>query len=126
MEIKRNTVQKQLIFNAVKELNSHATAEQVVAYLLEKHPAIGRATVYRNLNRMTESGELIKIASCYGSTHYDHNSYAHTHFICKDCKRIFDIDADYSHLLEMHNNKEGFDITGFHVTFSGICWKCKK
>jgi len=69
---KRNTVQRQLIFDAVKELNIHATAEQVIEYLAKKHPSIGRATVYRNLNTMSESGELLRIGSFYGSTHYDH------------------------------------------------------
>ena len=125
MKNKRNTVQRQLILSAIQELDIHATAEQVVAYLSEKHPAIGRATVYRNLSQMSESGELLKIASYYGSTHYDHNCHPHSHFVCGDCKRVFDIEGDFSDVGNRIANTEGIDITGFHISFSGTCWDCK-
>jgi len=122
---RRNTVQRQLILDAIAELDIHATAEQVVAHLLERQPAIGRATVYRNLNYMAESGEILKIASIYGSTHYDHNCHDHSHFICGSCKRVIDIEGDYSDIASRPKNTVGFDITGCHVSFSGICWDCK-
>jgi len=70
---KRNTIQKQLVLDAVKELNIHATAEQVFEYVVKKHTSISKATVYRNLSQMAESGELLNIGSFYGSAHYDHN-----------------------------------------------------
>ena len=124
MKNKRKTVQQQLIFDAVKELNIHATAEQVVAYLAEKHPAIGRATVYRNLSYMSETGELLKIPSYYGSTHYDHNCHFHSHFVCGECKRVFDIEGDFSDIGDKLAT-EGVDITGVHISFSGVCWDCK-
>jgi len=124
--MKRKTVQKQLILDAVKELNIHATAEQVISHLSKKYPAIGRATIYRNLNHMTESGELLKIESIYGTTHYDHNCHDHSHFICGICKRVIDIEGDYYDVLSRPKNTEGFDITGCHISFSGICWDCKK
>jgi Fe2+ or Zn2+ uptake regulation protein len=125
MEARRNTVQRQLIIDAVRELNIHATAEQVVGYLAEKHPAIGRATVYRNLSQMSEAGELLKIVSHYGSTHYDHNCHSHSHFVCGDCKQVFDIEGDFSDIGNLEIDAKGFDITGFHITFSGKCWDCK-
>jgi len=126
METKRNTVQRQLIFNAVKELDIHATAEQVVAYLAEKHPAIGRATVYRNLNQLAESGELLRVGSFYGSTHYDHNCHEHYHLVCSSCRRVFDVEGSLSGVFERFKNTDGFDIDDVHVSFSGLCWECKK
>ena len=125
MKNKRKTVQQQLIFDAVKELDIHATAEQVVDYLAEKHPAIGRATVYRNLSHMSESGVLLKIPSYYGSTHYDHNHRPHSHFVCGICRCVVDIDGDFSDVCEKFAKTEGVDITGMHISFSGTCWKCK-
>ena len=125
MKNKRKTVQQQLIFDAVKELDIHATAEQVVAYLAEKHPAIGRATIYRNLSHMSESGDLLKIPSYYGSTHYDHNCHLHSHFVCGCCKRVVDIEGDFSDIGDRLAKAEGVDITGLHISFSGTCWDCK-
>jgi len=122
---KRNTVQRQLIFDAVKALNIHATAEQVIEYLAKKHPTIGRATVYRNLNYMSESGELLRIGSFYGSTHYDHNCHEHYHFICSNCRRIIDVEGSLADVFERFRNTEGIDITDCNISFSGMCWECK-
>ena len=122
---KRNTVQRQLIFDAVKELNIHATAEQVVEYLAEKHPSIGRATVYRNLNYMSESGELLRIGSFYGSTHYDHNCHEHYHFVCSNCRRIVDVEGSLADVFDRFKGTEGIDITDCNISFSGLCWECK-
>jgi Fe2+ or Zn2+ uptake regulation protein len=122
---KRKTVQRQLIFDAVKELNIHATAEQVVEYLAQKHPSIGRATVYRNLNYMAETGELLRIGSFYGSTHYDHNLHEHFHFVCSQCRKIFDIEGCLSDVFNRFKQTQGFDITDCNISFGGLCWECK-
>ena len=125
MEGKRNTVQRQLILNAVKELDIHATAEQVVEHLAKTHPAIGRATVYRNLSTMADSGELLRVGNFHGSTHYDHNCHEHYHFVCDNCKRVIDIEGSPSNILDKFKNIEGFDITACNLSFSGLCWSCK-
>ena len=110
----------------MKELNSHATAEQVFDYVAAKYPSISRATVYRNLNQMTESGELLNIGSVDGSSHYDHNCQNHYHFVCDKCKRIFDINEYFPDIPGRIKNPDGFDITGHNITFNGLCWDCKK
>jgi len=125
MKHKRNTIQRQLILSAVKELNIHATAEQVVKHLAKSYPTIGRATVYRNLNSLAESGDLIRVGSLCGSTHYDHNCHEHYHFVCDKCRQVFDVAKSVSDIREMFRNTEGFDITDCNISFSGICWKCK-
>ena len=122
----RNTIQRQLIIDAVKELDIHATAEQVVEYLSKKHPAIGRATIYRNLNQMAQAGKLLKIDSFYGSTHYDHNCHEHYHFMCNDCNQIIDVEGDLTDVIKKFNNTNGFDIIDCNISFSGLCWKCKE
>ena len=125
MASKRNTIQRQLILNAVEELNIHATAEQVLDHIVQKHPSIGRATVYRNLNQMSEAGDLLKVCSYNGSTHYDHNCHEHYHFICKNCKRIFDVEGRIPNVMDSIEKTEGFDITDCNISFSGLCWACK-
>jgi len=125
MDNKRNTVQRQLILDAVKELCIHATAEQIYECVIKKYKSISKATVYRNLNQMAESGELLNIGSFYGSAHYDHNCHEHYHLICEGCKQIFDIDGTFSDIISNVNVTAGFDITGCRVSFTGICRRCK-
>ena len=126
MSSRRTTIQRQLVLNAVKELDIHATAEQVYAHIIKQHPNIGRATVYRNLHQLVEAGEITDIGNFYGSTHYDHNNHKHYHFICANCKKIFDVEGDLSYVCDNIKQSEGFDITDINISFSGLCWECKK
>jgi len=125
MEARRNTVQRQIIIEAVERLNTHATATEVVEYLIKTHPAIGRATIYRNLSQMADAGELLRIDSFHGATHYDHNCHPHYHFECNSCGKIFDVEGDISNILEQFKNNKDFDITECNVSFKGVCWDCK-
>ena len=125
MDTKRNTVQRQLILNAVKELDIHASAEQVFEYVARKHPSISKATVYRNLRQMAESGELLNIGCFYGVAHYDHHCHEHYHFICENCRRVFDVDGKFSEMIDKIETADQFDIKYCHVSFSGLCRDCK-
>ena len=53
--MKRNTIQRTLVLEAVNHLRSHATAEEVYDAIVQQHPHISKGTVYRNLNQ-TEIG----------------------------------------------------------------------
>jgi len=125
MNIKRNTIQKQLIFDAVKALNIHATAEQVYEYIAKENPSISKATVYRNLSQMAEAGTLLNIGSFFEATHYDHNVHKHYHFACKACNAVFDVDGDFPDLINLLEKTEKFDVTNCNISFSGLCKKCK-
>lgn len=124
MESKRNTIQRRLIFDAVRELNIHATAEQVYDYVSEKYPAISKATVYRNLSQMADSGELLNIGNFYGSAHYDHNCHRHYHFICEKCGKVYDIDGFEPDIDGCNLAMDGFEVRSHTLTFSGYCPDC--
>jgi len=123
--VQRNTIQRQLTYDAVKELNIHATAEQVYEHITKKHPTVSRATVYRNLNQMSESGELLNIGSFYGATHYDHNCHHHYHFVCEACRRVFDMPLTTPTVPNKASALDGFEIKGHSLSFHGLCRDCK-
>jgi len=122
---KRNTIQRQLILDALKKLNIHATAEQVYDYVVTEHPSISKATVYRNLNYMVESDELLNIGSFHGATHYDHNCHEHHHFICDCCERVFDVNNYLPDIRGQLADMDGFEIRGYTLNFNGLCRDCK-
>lgn len=124
MDHRRNTIQRNAILETVRELNTHATAEEVYARVVTKYPTISKATVYRNLGQMAEAGELLNIGCFYGSAHYDHNLHEHYHFICEKCKRVFDVDEFKPALAEQITDMDDFVITGHQLTFSGLCREC--
>ena len=115
-----------MILEAIKKLDIHATAEQVYEYVVIEHPSISKATVYRNLSQMAEAGELVNIGSFYGATHYDHNCHQHYHFVCDDCKRIFDINGCLPlEFCDRIANMDGYEIRGHNLNFNGLCRDCK-
>ncbi|MCL2807586.1 MAG: transcriptional repressor [Coriobacteriia bacterium] len=124
MTVKRNTIQRQLVLDAVCELASHPTAEQVYEYVVDKHPSISKATVYRNLSMLSEYGELLNIGSFHGSIHYDHNCSYHCHFICENCKQVFDISTQLPNVFDDLREMHGFEIKGHSLSFNGLCPNC--
>ena len=78
--------QREIIYNTLKSNPIHPTAETVHSLLRETNPNISLATVYRNLNQLSDIGEIKKIDGLESSSHYDHQTHAHYHFICNICK----------------------------------------
>lgn len=122
---KRNTVQRTLVLEAVKELQCHATADEIYTVIAKKHPDISKATVYRNLNLLSEMGEIRKREVPGGADRYDHQCDEHYHIRCLECGRIFDVDMAFMADLEKNiRNAHGFAFMGHDVMFKGICPDC--
>lgn len=124
---KRNTVQRSLVLNAVKELRCHATADEVYSMIAKSHPDISRGTVYRNLNFLSEIGEIRKREIPGGADRYDHLCHDHYHVTCLQCGRIFDVDMEFIAGLEQNiRDTHGFQFTGHDIVFKGICRECNR
>ena len=123
----RNTIQRSLVLEAVNKLHCHATADEIYREIIKTHPHISRATVYRNLNLLSDRGEIRKMEIPGGNDCFDHLLHDHCHVRCERCGRIFDVDMEYIYGLE-HNIKDthGFDFTGYDIIFRGICPECKR
>ena len=75
----RNTIQRQLVLSAVRQLQNHPTADEVYQEVQKSCPTISRATVYRNLKLLAEEGE-IRLRNISGSPErYDHICGNHYH-----------------------------------------------
>ena len=123
--MKRDTVQRSIILETVKHIHSHPTADEVYKAVLEENPTIGRATVYRNLNKLCEEGVLKKREIPNDADHFDMNCSNHYHGKCVKCGKIFDIEMDYIPEIEKYLNKEtDFKIAEYDITFKGYCKDC--
>ena len=120
--VKRNTIQRTLVFETVNKLQNHATADEIYDAIISEHPNISRATVYRNLNLLSEMGEIRKLEIPGGPDRFDHCVDNHCHVKCERCGRLFDVDMDYISGLESNiRDTRGFDFTGYDIIFRGIC-----
>lgn len=125
--IKRNTIQRALVLEAVNELKCHATADQIYNAIVNEHPHISRGTVYRNLNQLSESGEIRKLEIPDGADRFDHRCHDHYHARCLKCGQVFDVEMEYIKDLEKKiKDTHGFEFSGHDIMFKGICPECKK
>ena len=124
---KRSTIQRSLVLEAVRALKSHATADEIYDVLVKKHPNISRGTVYRNLNLLSEIGEIRKMEMPSGADRFDHECHEHYHARCIKCGRVFDVEMTFITDLEKNiKDTHGFAFTGHDIIFKGICLACKQ
>ena len=76
---RHNTIQRSLVLDVVNRLKSHATADEVYAEVAATHPNISKATVYRNLNLLSEMGMIRKLEIQGGADRFDHICKEHCH-----------------------------------------------
>lgn len=125
--LKRNTIQRALVLEAVNRLKSHATAAEIYEAISKDHPSVGRATIYRNLNQLAEDGLIRKMVIPGGPDRYDHLCHRHYHAMCEGCGKVFDIDMPYIGDLEKRiRDAHGFAVSGHNIMFNGLCPKCQK
>lgn len=123
---RRNTIQKELILNAVMEMHRHVTAEEVYNYVKNEHSTIGKGTVYRNLNILAGEGRIRKVEIPGGADCFDFMLKKHYHVKCIKCGRVFDVDMDEIKELESFiHDKQGFEFLDYDILFKGICRECQ-
>ena len=125
--MRRHTIQRWLVLKAVNKLQCHATADEIYEEIVAEHPNVSRATVYRNLKLLSETGDIRKIEIPGGADCFDHLCHDHCHVKCEKCGRVFDVDMEYIIGLEKNiRNDRGFSFTGYDILFRGICPNCQE
>ncbi len=122
---KRNTIQKKLVLDAVLRLADHPTAEQVYAEVVKEHPTVSKATVYRNLNGLSQSGVLRHIPMPDGADRFDHRLTPHAHIECTVCGRVCDAFVEDDAGLDAQVERQtGFRRATHELMFRGVCPGC--
>lgn len=122
----RNTVQKQIILDSIKNTKIHPTASDLYDMLSKVDNTIGKSTIYRNLNQMVDNGDIKIITTHNGSKRYDGDMEDHDHFICSKCGRVLDLSNDTSNDATPIEKKYKFKIVNKNTIYEGICENCLK
>ena len=126
----RVTAQRQAIVDAVFATEEHFTAEQLLAWARERDKSVSRATVYRTLPLLTESGLVREMDFGKDYKFYDPN-YAdhphHSHLICGDCEKIVEFESEKIDKLENEiSQKLGFSVKAQRLQITGACETMRK
>lgn len=127
----RNTRPRKLIAEHLIELadsGADFTVEDLWQELRQAEPGIGRATVYRAIEKLVERKLLVRIEFADGTHHYRicGRSEHHHHLTCTQCHRVVDIDiclpADQFAAV---GKQADFVIEGHSLTLFGRCNHCR-
>ena len=125
--IARNTIQKQLVLEAICALKNHPTVDEVYKYIAEKYPGISKGTVYRNINTLVNAGMLARIVCPLGPDRFDDVTQKHYHINCKQCGSFTDVPLDYHiHLDNLVSDLTGYKIDSHDIVFNGLCPVCRQ
>jgi len=125
--VKRNTIQRQMVYAAVTKHGNHPTAEDVYDIVTNEYPDISKGTVYRNLNALYNSGLVGCVTMPNGANRYDHILSKHYHMLCTECGEFHNLqEVKYDHVLDKEvTEKTGFKLRSHAIVFSGICPACQ-
>ena len=126
----RLTAQRQAIIDTAFSTRQHFTAEQLLAWSRRRDKSVSRATVYRTLPLLTESGLVREMDFGKDYKFYDPN-YAehphHNHIICQDCEKIVEFDSPKIERLESEiSQRLGFSVKTHRLQITASCEELKK
>ncbi|MCR4600943.1 MAG: transcriptional repressor [Clostridia bacterium] len=117
-------------------LNEHSeqrfTAKEVYESVAGRVNGINRTTVYRNLDRLCETGELLRFRepnqdSWYFQYSREHdNCDEHMHARCSICGRVFHLEKPFVSRFEKDLLEEyGLDLEPSQTVIIGKCSECR-
>ncbi len=122
----RETRQRRIVYETVKNTYSHPTADWVFEQVRQTLPKVSLGTVYRNLNVLKDEGRVREIHGNDRRAHYDADISPHGHFICEECDQIIDVRGiekiDWRPLKDL----VGCEVTEQKVVFGGRCAGCQQ
>lgn len=123
------TPERQLILEEVSKTHRHFEAEDIVIGLRSRGKRVSRASIYRTLPLLVESGLLREVHSAEKHSHYEHvfGHDHHDHLICTQCGRT--IEFCESRIEEMQDSicrVYGFQPARHKLEIIGVCDECPK
>ena len=117
------TPQRLAILDYLEETRTHPSAEEIYRAVHKRFPTMSFATVYTTLEALKQRGRVMELAIEPNKKRFDYHTEPHHHMVCTQCKRVVDIHREFPLALPSAE-KQGFQVTGNHIEFYGICPRC--
>jgi Fur family transcriptional regulator, ferric uptake regulator len=127
----RSTLPRQVIARSLIRLGKSGavfSAEDLIRKLHKSNPRIGRATVYRSMEKLVGMKALDRIDFADG-THYYRlcgSGAHHHHLACTKCHRVVELDfCLQENQIAAIGRQQSFAIEDHAITLFGICKACQ-
>jgi Fe2+ or Zn2+ uptake regulation protein len=128
----RPTPARIAILTHLREARDHPTVDGLRAALREHHHDLGQATVYQNLERLTDAGLVARFLDGAGLLRFDANRTRHHHLLCTVCGRITDVTLEPGEARSVDRlaagvseKKQGWAIAESQLEMRGVCPSCR-
>lgn len=123
----RMTAARQVILQVLLACEGHVTADELVALVHEENPGIGRMTVYRTLELLSELGLIRPVYQGTGAAHYIlmHGGHHH-HLVCSVCHQVIEFDdCVLGEIERLICNRYQFEVQSHLLELYGKCPDCQ-
>jgi Fur family transcriptional regulator, ferric uptake regulator len=128
----RNTEQRRIVLEKLIEIERTGeafSAENFWQELRKTNPHIGRATIFRLIEKLEELKALDRIEFADGTHCFRicSSDGHHHHLTCTECRRIIELESCIpEEQISAIEKQANFEINGHSLTFFGRCENCKK
>ena len=119
------TRQRGIILEELRKITTHPSAAEIYERVRKHLPRISLGTVYRNLEILSELGEIQKLEAGSSMKRFDGNPVSHYHIRCICCDRV--VDAPVEPLINTSKDiheATNYKIIGHRFEFIGVCPAC--
>ena len=123
----RMTRQREVILEEIRREKIHASADEIYEMVRKRLPRISLGTVYRNLEILSELGEIRKLELGGDIKRFDWDPSKHYHIRCMNCGRVDN--APIAPLKKVEDELYGatvYTIIGHRLVFEGLCPACTR
>ncbi len=122
----RYSKQREMVQTILNKKNYHPTVDELYDIVRVKYPKVSLATIYRNVEQLTDMGNIWKIEIPNEPARYDGNMEKHHHVKCTKCGSVNDVwmKNKLEDLIDLKEIEDNFSITGYKIEFEGICDSC--
>lgn len=123
------TPERQLILEEIFQTHRHFEAEDIVMGLRGRGKRVSRASIYRTLPLLVESGLLREVHSAEKHSHYEHifGHNHHDHLICTQCGGTIEFfEPRIEGLQDSICRAYGFQPANHKLEVTGVCKECSK
>ncbi len=123
----RQTRQLEAVASVLGESKDHPTAAEVHVRVRSRLPRVSLGTVYRNLDKLIESGRAITVHLGGSATRYDGMVSKHDHFVCDRCGGITDLSGARKPGVDIADlRSEGYAVHSHSLAVFGVCAGCQR
>jgi len=121
------TRQRKLILEELQRVKQHLSADEVYDIVRKRLPRISLGTVYRNLEILSELGEIRKLEHSGVVRRFDWDPTHHYHIRCMQCGRIDDAPIPpLKNIERKFRDVTDYKVNGHHFEFVGLCPTCSE